>query len=283
MQELFLVDLIFEATREIKKLPMYHSARWSAFLRFACSTAHIEWETAFLGIVAFRASSRAIQKGEKLILRLILSYEGGMILPAFTNALSITAVHGEFSSESLKLVNVIDAVAAKPVPPIDGFELIPFDLSFLSEEIEYLLNLESFTIILKTPLRLKLPPGMKLKCGPELDSYVHPDFFENNPYAITHMANSVRFLDAPKLQDGNIEILKTDITWHDLSYQGAYFKKMGGITGSIKCGAVGSLEIAARLVSGQYMGIGKSARFGLGMYVIPELNQFRKLSLDYHC
>lgn len=42
MDIIYIADLDFIAKREIKSLPQFHGARFSAFLRFACRKANIK-------------------------------------------------------------------------------------------------------------------------------------------------------------------------------------------------------------------------------------------------
>ena len=113
MQDLYLVDLIFSAQCQIKSLPKFHAVRWSAWFRFACHRALIDWETNFVGLLPFRNSQRPIYPGELLRVRLYLTDEGYKNLNELTRAIATTDERGEFTCKSLKLIALVDAVSGE--------------------------------------------------------------------------------------------------------------------------------------------------------------------------
>lgn len=77
-------DLIFTAKREIKSLPPYHGARFSAFLRYACKKTGIKLDDCAYAIHPFRCGIRHVHVGEHLMLRLLLTEYGKEKLPYLT-------------------------------------------------------------------------------------------------------------------------------------------------------------------------------------------------------
>ena len=113
MDIIYIADLDFIAKREIKSLPQFYGARFSAFLRFACRKANIKLDECAHALLPFRSGTRHIHIGEHLRLRLLLNEYGKEKLPYLCNAIFSTDEMGEFNSDSLQLVSVIDAVVNK--------------------------------------------------------------------------------------------------------------------------------------------------------------------------
>lgn len=278
MQDLYLVDLIFSAQCQIKSLPKFHAVRWSAWFRFACHRALIDWETNFVGLLPFRNSQRPIYPGELLRVRLYLTDEGYKNLNELTRAIATTDERGEFTCKSLKLIALVDAVSGEVQNR--SCRLTPFNIRYLSSEYEKLIELEIFTLCFYSPLRLTLPPGFKSSSEKETSRYAHEDFFEY-PFALPHLCNSVRNFDAFLCEQDETSILSTDLIWEDPAYNENEHKKIGGLTGKITLGRIDSRDTAVKLIAGQYLGIGKNPRFALGYYKIPELDCARQIILPY--
>lgn len=286
MDIIYIADLIFTAKREIKSLPPYHGARFSAFLRYACKNAGIKLDDCAYAILPFRCGIRHIHVGEHLRLRLLLTEYGMEKLPYLCNALYSTEEHGEFSSESLHLDSVIDPTVNHTVNfvPGRGFDLKLFSLDLLKKETEYLLDLDGFTLELITPLRLTLPSGTKLKNVPEKERLCKEDFFYTFEYSLLHILNSLKRLGELSCSSTEIENLPRAVDgwteWCDVRYSKTKQIPLGGIIGETKYkGKMPNYDLALRLVAGQYTGLGKNQRFGLGFYKIPELEIVRSIYL----
>lgn len=93
-------------------------------------------EDCISAILPFRKGISHINIGDKLRLRLILTDFGVEKLPFICNALFTTDDKGEFSSETLQLVSVIDAVSNKIVTftPTEGTHLSKFSLDNLKRK-----------------------------------------------------------------------------------------------------------------------------------------------------
>ena len=68
--------------------------------------------------------------------------------------------------------------------------------------------------------------------------------------------------------------------WCDVRYSKSRQIPLGGIIGETKYkGRMSNYDLALRLVAGQYTGLVKNQRFGLGFYKIPELEIARSMYL----
>ncbi len=284
MDIIYIADLDFIAKREIKSLPPFHGARFSAFLRFACRKANLKLDDCAYALLPFRCGSRHIHIGEHLRLRLLLNEYGKEKLPLLCNAIFSTNEQGEFNSESLQLVSVIDAVKNRAVNfvPNKGFDLTQFSFDYLKKETEFLLGLDSFTFELISPLRLSLPPGVRVKNASEFDILCKQDFFYRFEYALFHILNSLKHLGELAVDVSEIEnlpkVVECSTEWCDVRYSKTRQVPLGGIVGDIKYeGKLPSYDLALRLVAGQYTGLGRNQRFGLGFYKIPELEIVRSI------
>ncbi len=73
-------------------------------------------------------------------------------------------------------------------------------------------------------------------------------------------------------------MVECNTEWADVRYSKTRQIPLGGIVGDIKYeGKLPSYELALRLVAGQYTGLGRNQRFGLGFYKIPELEIVRSI------
>lgn len=286
MDNIYIADLIFVAKRVIKSLPEFHGARFSAFLRYACKVNKIKMEDCISAILPFRKGISHINIGDKLRLRLILTDLGVEKLPFICNALFTTDDKGEFSSETLQLVSVIDAVSNKIVTfnPAEGTQMSKFSLDNLKKEASFLLTLDKFTLELISPLRLSLPPGTRVANASELESLCKEDFFYKFPYALLHILNSLKRVGELSIEDKDIQNLPVAVNgateWVDLRYSKQRRIVLGGIVGDINYeGKIPTYDLALRIVAGQYTGLGRNQRFGLGFYKIPELEIARSIYL----
>lgn len=286
MDIIYIADLDFIAKREIKSLPKFHGARFSAFLRFACKRANLKLEDCVYALLPFRSGTRHIHTGDHLRLRLLLTEYGKEKLPFLCNAIFSTDEQGEFSAESLQLVSVIDAVVNKNVNfiPNKGFDLTQFSFDYLKKEAEYLTKLDLFTFELISPLRLSLPPGCRVTNADDFEKLCKEDFFYNFEYALLHILNSLKHLGELEVDISDIEklpkVVEGRTEWCDVRYSRSRQIPLGGIIGDIKYeGTLPSYELALRLVAGQYTGLGRNQRFGLGFYKIPELEIVRSICM----
>lgn len=286
MQNIYFVDLVFRCKREITSLPQFHGARFDAYLRFSCKKVRLEFKELATAILPFRHGTQKIKVGDICSLRLCLTDLGVEKLPLLCNGLNNTQGDGEFDSSSFELVDVVSPVLKRSIAPdlFTGLKLEPFSYDLVEDEAVALSKLDNFTFRLVSPLRLNLPQGIKPVDGNGLEILCKEDFFYSCSFALQHIVNSLRNLDEisvtmadlnnfPQTYDGEME-------WVDLKYNHEKQKPYSGIYGFAKYqGKLPSLTVCRQLVAGQYVGLGKMQRFGLGFYKIDELDEIRCMDM----
>lgn len=287
MENIYFADLIFIAKQEIKSLPYFYGARFSAYLRFACKQADINFSDICSAILPFNSGTKPIELGDKLVLRLFLTDLGVDKFALLCEALKKTADTGYFSASSLMLSSVLDPIASSFIDTEKAYRFEPFSLSAVDKEAEALLNLKGFTLDLYTPMRLPLPAGTRKVNAANKEVLCQEDFFYRYPFALLHMLNNLKKLGELPITLAQIEALPEAYDgcceWFDIKYNQDAPKQLGGIIGKIKyTKSISSKDLALRLTAGQYLGLGRSQRFGLGFYKITELQRYRSIKLpDY--
>ena len=99
-----------------------------------------------------------------------------------------------------------------------------------------------------------------------------------------HILNSLKRIGELSIEDEDIQNLPVAVNgaieWVDLRYSKQRRIVLGGIVGDINYeGKIPTYDLALRLVAGQYTGLGRNQRFGLGFYKIPELEIARSIYL----
>lgn len=260
-EKIFLAWICFRAVRDIRSLPPYHGARWSAWFRFACKHAGLEADSCFHGLLPLRNGQRPILRGEELTVRLLLDLGACKALPVLFASLAEMEPCGEFSCASLKAYS---------------YKVMALDEVAGIEDVAELCNCEKWQIHFDTPLRLPLPnPHKRRDPGPGM--FCQADFFSpaNSGQALSHLLGRVRFYPdkegtKPQIPAGT-RIVHSSLIWEDMRYNSQRGIALGGLTGFLECCGQPDRELARRLVWGQYAGAGKNARFGLGYWRIPEI------------
>ena len=248
------ITLHFTTLRDIRSLPFWHGARWNALLRNLCRQAGVAAEDAYRSLAPERSGTRHIHRGEALCLRLMASAAANSATRQLLAALPAARCgEGEFFlGETLHFAQ---------------WEECDLHL-LLAQEIDRLQQLagqQEWTIRLTSPLRLTGPPGLK-----EDGRYAGPDFFQKTPEAMA------RFMEKIRIEAGEYEsvpaVAGASLHWHDMAYSARRKIRLGGVMGILRLApAELSLPVARALVMGQYVGVGKNGRFGLGLYRIEEL------------
>ncbi len=280
----YIADLRFTCIRRILSLPIYHGARWSAWLRFACSKAGCMWEDAFAALLPFRSGDSPILPGQELVVRVILTAKGLKPFARVLNAIAYTRPEGEFSPLTLRLSGVDDAVAGKPaaIDPDGAAALEPFTADLARREAEMLMRGGGATLAIRTPLRLNLPGGMKNPMMQGIERYCRPGFFEGEGRALglSHIAGRVRGFRFKQPSPGPL-CTASAATWDEMRYSRQRQVPLGGITGIMRFKGEIREDDAIRLACGQYLGSGRNGRFGMGFYTILELEGAHALALPY--
>ena len=284
MEQIYFADLVFEARDTIKSMPYFHGARFTALLRFALHKLNLKLEDICHSILPFRDGTSFIQYKDKLVVRLILNQTGISMIDKIVEAVNTEEVHGEFSSKTLQIVNVLDGVTKAAVK---NLQFTPFNEDAIADEITALQLQKRFILNFYTPARLNLPANMKPSKATGKDKLCKENFFkEHSKIALAHIINSVKNLDEWPVTIADIENLpepySDNLTWQDLCYNKERQQPIGGFYGKVYFeGKIVSEEAAKRLVIGQYFGIGKNSRFGLGFYKINELDGVRNIMLPH--
>jgi len=289
---LVLLELRLTILLPVNNLPHYHGAHWSALFRNMMK-AYLPEEKVF-SYLNFWVNP--VESG-------ILSYEAGETVhvgitfpskhvDAVNNMLQnfnfFDTAQGHFQPGKTIFLNEVFCRISKTL--WDYKNMAHLDYGVIEQEVRTLEELESFTLLLYTPMRVKRPKDLK-KQG---HRYFDEEFFldEHNiktasnclVSGIKSRNNTVCGLTCDNHNLGtdnpitDIQVENGTITWLDLFYGTNPSKTIGGVVGKIVFRGKLSYEEAFWFVLGQYTGAGKNPVFGLGFYVIPELDNARRVA-----
>ena len=277
----YLADCIFICRKKMKNLPELHGARWTAWLRYACKAAGLSWDDAFLGLYPFRSGRLPVMPSEQLRLRLILNDKGRHMLPALIKALTATNAGGNFNADTLNLKDVVDPLNGGchiVTAPDNSADCQALNDDILSDELKKAEALDCFTLSVTTPLRITLPAGMKHMKMKNMERFCNVAFFESCDTAVSHLLNCVHGF--PRLSELVAHhVIEHDLEWMELHYSYDRRISLGGVTGYLTFEGKLTDDEIRRLVYGQYLGTGKTLRFGLGFYRVAELDDVRSIPL----
>lgn len=282
MENIYLVDAVFQAKTLIRSLPYLHGARWSAWLRFACTLFGMPLNNILYGLLPLRNGQNPINPGEIVILRLIMGEYGVKYLPILARSIRAVKNSGEFSPESFELLFWKDAIGKDTFSPecsLDEKRLVPLEPDTVAEEIAVLVTMKCWTLAFYVPLRFKLPPGEGRR-GKGLAQFCPPAFFSNGR-SIPWLLGNIRYMEP--CNDSMfpvLEALDSKLSWVDMRYNESRRIALGGVMGDMKCSGTLDKQAAQRCVLGQYLGVGKNPLFGLGYWRIPELDKVRTITLE---
>ncbi|MBF0564913.1 MAG: CRISPR-associated endonuclease Cas1 [Nitrospirae bacterium] len=187
----------------------------------------------------------------------------------------------------------------------------------LMPEINRLSSLDRFSILFYSPLRMPRPKGWKTEghhyCDEDFFFTGDNKLAGNNKggsgsLPVAHFIQKLRIIEEVVTEDvtnrevnteeipaeevANEEVTAEEVTvecdalkitggaltWLDVSYGVDMAKTIGGVVGKITVMGPPTMEVARRLVVGQYTGAGKNAVFGFGFYAIPELDGVGKIA-----
>lgn len=277
---LYFLDFHFTVIHAVRGLPHWLGARFSAWLRYASREAGLDLDNICLAILPFQMGKSALYEGEKAALRIIAGEKGLPALPTLALALREGRAHGDISHLSLRLDFVRDAISGKYAwkAGMPGEKPAAFAENKLASELDYS---GKWTLRIFTPLRLPAPRGLKEKG--DIGRYCQTDFFHSGN-ALPYLASRLRFgeycgISEPCLEQKPILADYCHLHWEDMRYSQERHIALGGVCGSLRFSDRPEPEIWKRLVIGQYLGAGKNARFGLGFWKIPELDNCRLIPL----
>ncbi|MDR2443352.1 MAG: hypothetical protein LBE31_07520 [Deltaproteobacteria bacterium] len=292
-----LMDLEFRVLKPIKSLPPWPGARWNALFRLVAKSQSIDPEEAFEALIPEGWCQSPWRADDSIMVRLVADSQKKRTTESFLEALkeSHQIGEGEFVlGRSLELVSMSipylgdeeessDSTASSQDDPSQENPYQedpwpPLDENLFRSEIEALENIDSpWRLVLTSPLRIVRPAN-----APGFSEYSGEEYF-GWPKAMEHMITRIRLpetkSEASPSPNGNpLNIMSTQTTWRDLAYSRERQMRLGGLTGTILIDGWPDSNQARRLVWGQYLGMGKNARFGFGFYRIPALDSIRSLS-----
>lgn len=277
---LILLALTFRVVQPINKLPFFHGPHWSALFRHllrphlsekaGLSEAGIWIHPVETGILSYH-------KDDLINIGLTLPEQHASAIAKMLNDFNVSeTASGHFQPVKTIVLEKIKCRLGK----VDwtGGNTAHLTGEDLEAEICYLQEQEAFTLCTISPLRLTRPEGLKH----DRHRYCDEEFFlQKKPNIcfspILALLNRIRAINSPALTASGLEVTGGGLLWVDVSYGENVVKTIGGVAGTIRITGRPSAEEAARLVIGQYSGVGKNAAFGLGFYSIPELDSVRKV------
>lgn len=266
-----ILDLHFAALKDIRSLPAFHGARWSAVLRLAARSAGVDLETAVRGLYPLRQGTRPIFRGELLGLRLLVPAH----MPEAWSPL-IFALHrgiagkGEFiPGQTLSLESVACGLSGRRLDISGPYAVSPLHIVHLSPLAADLSRRRVWRMEFETPLRLPRPEGEKRKGH----RYCDADFFTTCPTALGHLVTHIRCCPLCLQPDSVLpQITSIELKWQDMRYSEHRQIALGGVTGALMLEGAFSKDLALCLAWGTITGTGKNPRFGLGYYRLMEIH-----------
>ncbi len=275
-----LVRLKFRVVGPVNSLPFFHGPLWSAMFRNLLRENGVSktgpgfpvWvQPVETGIIEYHP-------GEEISLGLLVMEDAAAPLSEILEGMnSVSTCRGHFQpGVTIRLEETLSRLTGKAWSPGDR----PLTLDDIRQEAERLAaGLDEFSIQTISPMRITRPEGLKTPGH----RYCDTDFFHavKGPDAIRRIVDKVRLfpdstpLSHPRELPGR-EISAVHLTWLDVTYgSGSANKTMGGFAGTIKVKGPLPRDWCKRLAWGQYSGAGKNGAFGLGFYLIPELENAR--------
>lgn len=278
MTEYYNYILRFRTLSEINVLPFYHGMHWYAMFRHLYDfylQSYFPLDEYQLWTLPTDSGIYHYKPDEFIYLSLTLpKSHNDMVLTLLSDFPNYTeATEGHFQpNETIQLEGFTNRCGDLTVP------LRPEELH---QEIEQLLELDSFTLEFQSPFRVERPPQAKKMHNQfyDADFFWHPIDSENNDnfwFFFKKLRKQTLEPDGSKLS-----ISGKGLYWHDMDYGKQPSKKrkqIGGTWGTLICKGRVEPNFAKALVLGQYLGIGKCPNFGFGFYQIPELEEVRRLT-----
>ncbi|MCX7966061.1 MAG: CRISPR-associated endonuclease Cas1 [Syntrophorhabdaceae bacterium] len=292
---LCLLKLSFKVLSPIDNLPHFHGAHISALFRHLLKPYLPKIETlssALIVPVPIEVGNNHFLEGDDFSVHITYPQPYHESIKSFINALLSGTEEKNFSETHFYPNKTIKLEYAKcRITGESIFNKSPDVLRYewINSEIELLQDLNEFSMVFYTPLRLPRPKGIK----EEGHRFCDEGFFFEPTGEINPMGHLLKAIENRLLKYKNRGFLETSVSfqkndpplnvsnggliWIDCPYGYEPTKTIGGVVGTIKINGTCSKEIAYALTLGQYIGIGKNTSFGFGAYIIPELDNVRKV------
>lgn len=276
---LVFLELHFKTLLPIHNLPFYHGPHWSALFRNllkpyipdeSLSKAGIWIHPIETGIISYE-KDEPIHLG--LTFPLSRSQEIAEILGGFNTTSHATEGHFQ-PGRTIYLEKTICRLTGNIWEPDDKPSL---SYEMLKDEIEMIQNLNGFTILFYSPLRLPRPSGYKTQGHHYCDEEFFLENKMDNSQALSHLISNIRLSEKIPSVCTTLKIAGGALKWLDVPYGKEVRKTIGGVVGKLKIIGSPCQDITEFLVMGQYTGTGKNPAFGFGFYIIPEIESVRKI------
>jgi len=295
---LCLYELHFRVISPIDNLPFYHGPQLSALFRYLIKP-HLSGgstlSSTFITIEPIETGLNAFEENDIFNVGIAFPIEYLFLIEPVIDVLSgknkpdIPLPEGHLMpGKTIILDDVVCRISGKsgllPTPHVLNYEI-------LKDEFELLKNIEEFSLVFHSPLRLPRPHYHKIQghryCDYEF--FLEPHKELNNPLA--HVLSSIKkrlmqyhsyeadkSLPSPTEKfDLPLKIADGALIWIDCPYGYNPVKTIGGVMGTIKISGRCTDDLAQTLVMGQYSHLGKNTAFGFGSYIIPELEGAKRI------
>lgn len=280
---LHLLQLRFRAVAPIRGLPHYHGPQWNAMFNFILKPYLPAGTTLAQGgfwVHPVETGVSQYETGDPI--HLGLTFPQGLAEPVLCMLREFNGLkspHGHFQpGTTLTLEEIACRLSGQTFSPdsADASLLAPLFSDLLVPEIEALMEKDTISICFHAPLRLKRPEGFK-EPGHQ---WVDPEFLLGEtparPDPPMHLIRSIALPGHSLPETSGLTVSGSALTFLDNTY-GDFKIPIGGVMGLMRLSGRPSLHVAAALVAGQYLGLGKNRTFGLGFYHIPDIQQARAI------
>ncbi|MCX7858219.1 MAG: CRISPR-associated endonuclease Cas1 [Deltaproteobacteria bacterium] len=293
---LCLLEVNFTVEKDIDHLPHYHGAHFFGLFRNVFRAIKdldgLKKVPRFF-VHPYETGNLYYKEGESINLGLTFHFSEVGAVAEIINAICHENVpHQEGNDhfrigETLVVKSVLCRIRKKEWDFSDPSSLA---YEIIKDEIDTLFQLQEFSLLFYSPMRLKRPTEDREKGHVYCDEpfFLNPD---EKKGPMLHFIRSIKqrvetFLQGDGVngqgQDSNmnetsLHIFDGALFWIDCGYGSDFRKTIGGVTGTLKIRGKCKRHEAELLVLGQYVGLGKNTSFGFGFYIIPELNTVRKI------
>ncbi len=265
-----VLELDFEVLQSIRSLPPFHGARWAAVFRHVCHAAGLDIDSLILGIMPWQQGIQPLQQGHILGVRLLLDARlldarQGDNVRVLLQALQYKAQgEGEFLlGRTLRLAHAYCGLSGKDA---HKEALLPISMEHVFAKARTLTQCKHWSMRFAVPMRLARPEGQR-----HAGKYCDQTFFHENPHALARIAEKIRFLPwAYQAQESWPTLAQSTLTWHDMRYNKERGMALGGVTGELIFTSPPHPSLALSLAFGEFSGVGKNPRFGLGYYCLSK-------------
>lgn len=258
-----LLHLDFEVLRPIRSLPPFHGARWAAVWRLLCRAAAVDIEQILLGIYPLQSGQEPLYPEDTLTVRVLTPFaalpQWQLLFSALQDGLA--EAEGEFvPGKTLRFAAVRVGVEGRALHA--GMDVAHLEPALVCAQATALNCAPLWRMVFDAPLRLPRPEGTRDRGHHFCDAA----WFAEHPTALRYLAEKIRFVPPSPASGEWPRLLASDLTWEDMRYSRERGIALGGVIGALTFAGPPDPTLSRHLALGQYTGIGKNSRFGLGYY-----------------